>query len=426
MSIQDATIFTTVRSGPVFKIQWEDEFRDRTFQAGYVRVMCLIGAVWFIYDFGSTCFSCADAGDRAGGSGVWILLTYILEPITGGILVVIAILHSRSKYRKLCVQNHETMRGSISILAYLTFTSIDLVLELRRARFQDPSNPHVLFEISFQNGGFPIRRCNDSDPVASWLRNKDYGSVGCSNLLLDGNTYGTLLLVCITPMILRMQPRSAVWIVLINSATFFSACLVVGTGFSAFVVPLLVQCATGLTTAYFCSLNERRSRAKFAIDKGIEFAARRNGDLLHTLIPRDVASRCQDADSRMLAADIPRVVIMFCTLQAQPEMQERFSEGVFGLMNDLFSDFDDEVKAARMFKYQHVGGPRPRPPARPLLARSRRPADPHAGRVAFGGDRGPGRPGPGRAGGSAASLARPARPVCSRRARPPRGGRALP
>ena len=56
-----------------------------------------------------------------------------------------------------------------------------------------------------------------------------------------------------------------------------------------------------------------------------------------------------------MAAEVPRVTIMFCSLERDDELRAAFSEREFELLDALFADFDDAVLARGMFKYQHVG-----------------------------------------------------------------------
>jgi hypothetical protein len=54
----------------------------------------------------------------------------------------------------------------------------------------------------------------------------------------------------------------------------------------------------------------------------------------------------------MHAAMIPHCTVVFCMLQNATELQDKFSEEIFQLLNLMFCEFDDAVNRHGMFKYQ--------------------------------------------------------------------------
>jgi hypothetical protein len=299
----------------------------------------------------------------------------------------VSILVGRPSLRNVLSRHYDLLCVCVILAAYTALIFPSLVLELRRSQFQNPDQPHVHWSIAYPPSSLlPIRICNDSDPIRSWSNSSDQSPVGCSNSLLSGSFFGTMLMGTLSPMIFRTSSRAALAACLLLSLLLLAACIATGTQPAAFGFPVAVQLATGALAAFFCYRGDRRSRSEFAVDKGLRYAAEQNGNLLFTLIPRDVVAHCRASDGPgMVGRTLPHVTLMFCALERHAEMQAGFSERDFHLLNALFVEFDDAVRAHGMYKYQHVGMHPicPPPPslilptsAPPKPARRSRPAPP--------------------------------------------------
>eukprot|EP00292_Cryptomonas_paramecium_P022303 CAMPEP_0113699540 /NCGR_PEP_ID=MMETSP0038_2-20120614/23388_1 /TAXON_ID=2898 /ORGANISM="Cryptomonas paramecium" /LENGTH=164 /DNA_ID=CAMNT_0000622957 /DNA_START=590 /DNA_END=1080 /DNA_ORIENTATION=- /assembly_acc=CAM_ASM_000170 len=90
--------------------------------------------------------------------------------------------------------------------------------------------------------------------------------------------------------------------------------------------------------------------------KEAKFAAERNRNLLHTLIPKDVLPRlaAHSGDS-MLGTTIPHCTVMFCSLVFETDVAPPFSPEMFAFLHEVVSTLDRAVERSGMFKYQHVG-----------------------------------------------------------------------
>ena len=360
-----------------FQNEWEHEFLENFVQPSMIRATCIMGSFWFFYDFSISCGRCSQQADGTGGNSSWVLLTYILDPITGSALLIVAALASMPSLRPFFVRYYNSICIFVVVSSYISLLFPSYMLEERRSRFQSFDTPYSIWNISY-SGPLPVRTCNDTDPSLTWSTNSDQSPVGCSNLLLSGNYFGTMLLGTISPMIFRMCPRAAAILVLLLCSIFLGACISIGTRPTVFAVILLAQLAAGALGTWFCLLGDLHARVEFAVNKGLRYATEQNGNLLYTLIPQGVVAQCQGAAAAGASADmvgktLPRVTIMFCALEGHAEMQAAFTEREFDELNAVFSDFDAAVKEHGMFKYQHVGAPA-YPPARPpavlLIART--------------------------------------------------------
>lgn len=281
----------------------------------------------------------------------------------GTLLFLIAVISSIHRLRRTLSLRYNSMCVCVILSAYITLLFPAYILEIRRSLFQNPADPRIQWNISYLQG-FPTRICNDSDPISSWSNNSDQSPIGCNNLLLSGNYYGTIFLAQLSPMVFRMRARPALLLCLLLSSVYLAACLSLGIRPHIFAFPLLGQLATGALAAFFCLVGDARAREEFAADKGLRYAAEQNGNLLYTLIPAGVVARCQGKGAgEMVGSEIPRVTIMFCAFEQHAEMQAAFSEREFDQLNAAFSDFDAAVAAHGMFKYQHVGACRPHHPS---------------------------------------------------------------
>ena len=131
---------------------------------------------------------------------------------------------------------------------------------------------------------------------------------------------------------------------------------------SMFAPAVTFQLGSGLAAACLCHFQRTRAKAQYAVSRSIRLLSAQNRNLLHTLIPADVAARlAAHPPGEMLEASMEHVILMFCSIAPRPADPDAFA-----LLHRVFSDFDAAVAAAGMFKYQV----RPRAMHAPRLMRS--------------------------------------------------------
>jgi class 3 adenylate cyclase len=339
---------------------YREQFALYTYQPRTIRSVSLIGVVWFFYEFLNTCFTCSKGEDGAGGSGLWILGTWLVEPIVGAGLLGVAIVFSLKQLQIFCQRNYNIICVIVLVAIYLAVILPRAMLEIRLSIFQQltvtQKYDHIHWEIDASNFP-PIRKCNDTNPLLSWTNHTDQSTVGCNSIALSGSVFSFLLLVTLLPTILHMSWGSSLIASISNSFLYLVALILTGTRGSAMISAVVFQLVSGLFASYFCAVRRRIAWAEFLVERSIERASERNGNLLYTLIPRNVMARlASHHGSDMLGRAIPHCTIMFCALEQEEDLQAAFTVDVFELLCSLFADFDDAVKRSGMFKYQHVGG----------------------------------------------------------------------
>ena len=197
---------------------------------------------------------------------MWITVTYIPEGIAVVSMFFIANMICISKFRNILMYNYNTLCSWIVTCAYMTLVFPGFMLEIRRSHFQQPEFSYVHWKTEYV-GVWPLRFCNDTDPVLSWANHSDQLSVTCSNRLLDGNYFGTIILVNILPLILGMKTTWAIALSFLNLTLLVSACIFIGTSPSVFAFPAAIQFASGLSASYFCHLSNLNAMEEFAILK---------------------------------------------------------------------------------------------------------------------------------------------------------------
>jgi hypothetical protein len=362
---------------PEFHCEWECEYVSRAFDTSIFRVASLFMGIYFCYDFIKNIFF-PELSDGTGGNSEWVVATWIPELMSGIFCCSSAI--------ALCgemifFQNHYHFMCIISIsLVYINFVWSQLFIEIRRARFQRKGFEQIHWSIEFSQF-LPVRTCNDSDPVKTWTdtSNLDVGmSIGCEIRTLSGTLFPIYVFLSLSPVIFRMKPRAAALLACFKAVCFAIATLAVGGRGLSVATGVLFQLAAGLGAAHFCWVQETAARRQFALSKAIRAAGGRSRDLLHTLIPQNVAERVVLADRAVAGGDgggggggggradetmvgrlVPMCTIMFCAVDGGEALHDAFSEDVFALLHDLFSGFDAAVHHHGLFKYQHVQVPRP-------------------------------------------------------------------
>ena len=238
-------------STPGFKAEWKQEFVLHTCNPSILRVACWMGFVLSTYIVVTKYFECRTQTECwAKGNRLWFLAPYAPDAVFIVGTFTIATMISISSYRKKLMHYYEGLCSWFVVCLYTTTVFPSFMLEIRRSRFQQPGYVHWKIEHS---GVWPVRVCNDTDPVLSWAKNYDQLSVGCSNSLLDGNVFGTMI--------------RAVALSLLLLALLVSAFLVIGTSVSVFAAAAGVQLACGLSAAYFCLLCDQDAREDFVVLK---------------------------------------------------------------------------------------------------------------------------------------------------------------
>ena len=333
---------------PHFQNAWTDEFIKQTYETTSLRIFCFLIGTICVFDLMSP-------SDGTGGDFEWVLLTNL--PSIVAIITFISIFLSTiptSNFRNVVMKKYDVI-CSLAIVAASVYTVCPkVVIEIRRSLFQSLLQNTTRWLIDY-SGTMPIRKCNDSNPVVSWSNPSVLSSSTCSNLLLDGGLVGKVMLVNIFPFLLHLNAKSALSITCFSLVLLLVAFVVVGTSLAIFLPIALLIFISGLFTIYFCHIAERNAREKFAIEKGLKFAAEENSHLLHTLIPEAMLARIRQGNGLIEAKEIQHVTIMFFTLARHEELLESFSEAEFLLLNAVFNDFDIAVEEHGMFKYQHVG-----------------------------------------------------------------------
>ena len=284
------------------------------------------------------------------------------------------------KYRKFCSEWFQEICAFTIMLTYLSFVWIQVWTEIRRSLFQRAGYEYIIWGIAF-SGSYPVRTCNDTNPVITFTRldPQDSGmSIGCANRVLSPAVVPMYILGTFCPILFRLKYRTALALAILMTLILAVGLMVVGTRSYIAISAVAFQLAAGLISAHFCAVQSAASYTQFMQVKGTREASKRSKDVLHTILPRNVAERLDSLPGGgaggMVGAAVPACAVMFCTLDKAGRMQDAFSERVFALLDGLFADFDAAVERFGMYKYQHVGA-RPRPCPPPLTAaceRSRR------------------------------------------------------
>jgi hypothetical protein len=340
---------------PLFQPEWENEFQQTDFQPRPILATCSVAALFYTASFFYGYFKPAHLRS-AGGNNDWIALTWVPHLFTGVLSGIIACLIYHGSFRKFFVRYYNSVCIFLIVLFYTSTVWFNLIREIRRSKFESSNTPQIVWGIDFSSP-LPIRTCNDTDPVGTWQSWPLVGTaVGCNNLILSGNVFAFYALINILPAFFRVRPLTAVLTTVANSLVLVAAVLAVGTRSWVLFTATLFQLAAGLSAAYMCRIRRQLARGQFAIAMGTRNAARKNRELLHTLIPENVLGRLASHEGgAMLGTTIRECTIMFCSLEPQAELQAGgFSEELFDFLHAVFSAFDEAVGHFGMFKYQHV------------------------------------------------------------------------
>ena len=299
-----------------------EAFLEYTYQPSSIRFMCLIGAIWFLYDFSSTCFGCSFAEDGAGGSGAWVLGTWVAEAIAGLTLLTTVALLSTRRCMHFCRKNYNSICSMVLVVSYFCMIFPPVMIELRRSRFQSFAASHqwdhVHWTIDYSQIP-PTRTCNNSQPLLSWQNHTDQTDVGCNSAVLSGSIYNFLLLVTLLPTAFKMTWRACFSVTCANTLLYLAALLSTGSYGVRVAAAVAFQFVAGFCAAGFCAVGRRTLRDEFAVERSIERAQERSASLLYTLIPRNVMARLAAHDpARMLGCAVPHCTILFCAFEQVP------------------------------------------------------------------------------------------------------------
>ena len=344
------------KTTPTFQKAWNEEFVYQGFDPVWIRAFCFVISCFLLFQVISTCFECDPPTDGAGGGVLWVIAAKIPNVIA---IIVLALVFASSmitsKLRGRFIHNYDSICGLAIVSASAHSVCSSLLLEIRRSRFQSPYINTTIWQIDY-SGTIPHRTCQDSNAVMSWTLTSTSGqSLTCNNLLLGGDIVGYMMVATALPRIFRMKAVSAIVISFLHLTLLVVSFLLIGTEPAEFIPTVLLILISGIITAYFCHLGVRDAKEKFAVEKGLKFAAEHSSNLLYTLIPRTVLTRRHSVDLGMVCGEIQHITIMFFTLERHEELMMHFSEEEFRLLDALFSDFDQAVERRGMFKYQHVG-----------------------------------------------------------------------
>lgn len=181
-------------------------------------------------------------------------------------------------------------------------------------------------------------------------------SVGCNNLVLGGDLSFHILLNQLPPLY-NMKPSWAAKTTFINLLVLLTAIILGGTRSLLLILSVVVEhLATGLSSVYLCHLVQQQARQQFLVSREIQNLSHRNRELLYTFIPKNIMTKLDEhKDAReLLAATVPDVIVMFCSLEPRNIINQCLSDETFNLLDDVFSAMDRAVDASGMYKYQHV------------------------------------------------------------------------
>ena len=338
----------------MFRPEWEDEFQRSQFQTRTFRAACCIGAMFFTFLF---MMQLSAGTDGEGGSDIWFLMTWIPNLICGVMYGIMATLFSLQSCRTACIRNYDVICAVTIVMSYISCVLTYLLVEVRRVMFQNAEFSHIVWGVDYSQH-WPRRTCNDTDPAKTWLNPPDQSinSNGCNNLILSGGAYSLYIQLNLLPLIYKLRSSTATWVTIANSAILACSVLSVGTNSWSLFTSISCQLAAGVLGAHLCHRRDGQARRQFAVAKGIRQAAEQSGNLLYTLIPQNVVERLTvHKDGDMLGRTIDHATVMFCSLEPQGKLQAGFSEDIFDLLHNVFSEFDGAVQRHGMFKYQHVG-----------------------------------------------------------------------
>jgi class 3 adenylate cyclase len=344
--VQDKVLTST------FDETWSEEFMEKESQLQATGICCMIVSCFFLV---------VGTRNNLAFDHPWKPVAFWSDLLFGAILLVFASLLTFKIFRPFATEYFNVMACGIVSITYMSQMLPHIVAEVHRSQ-SDNFLYSVQLKIDY-TGSWPVRSCNDTDPVETWTSLAMRSPIiSCSNSLFSGDILSQFLSFFIVPFLCQMHHRVAIYLTIALGIIFTVACLLLGSGWGM-VFPLAAQLAVGLVTIQYCHVRLKLAKQSFAIVKRTQLTAERNRALIHTFIPKNVLlklalhpevqeDRKPDA---MLSASIPYCTVMFCCLEPQQDLQAAPTEDFVHLMNTIFSKFDEQVERFGMFKYQHVG-----------------------------------------------------------------------
>jgi hypothetical protein len=257
-----------------------------------------IGSSFFMFQFAMQMLAGADG--EAGGE-LWFFATWSPQLICGLMYALTAILLSVSACRPFCMRHYDAICAATVVASCAACVTTYVLVEARRALFQNPDFPHITWGVDFRHA-LPRRTCSDADPARTWSHPPAHSinSNGCNNLVLSGGAFCFYVHLSLLPLVYRLRAGTAAAVAAANAAVLAAAVAAVGSATWALASALACQLAAGGLAAHLCRRRAQLARRQFAVNKWIRRAAEQSGNLLYTLVPRNVVERID----RLVAPDI--------------------------------------------------------------------------------------------------------------------------
>ena len=258
--------------------------------------------------------------DGEAGGDTWILLTWTPQLLCGLMYVATAVLFSLPSRRLFCMRHYDALCATTIVFSCAACVATYVLVETRRARFQSPDYPNIRWGIDY-SAVWPRRTCADADPAHTWAHppRDSINSNGCNNLVLSGGAFSLYVHLNLLPLIYRLRAGTAARVAAANGAVLAAAVAAVGSAAWTLASALACLLAAGGLAAHLCRRRAAAARRQFAVDKGVRRAAEQSGNLLYTLIPRNVVERLAAAGPAggMLGHELQHATVMFCSLEPQ-------------------------------------------------------------------------------------------------------------
>ena len=315
-----------VNSIATFRDEWEEEFQKSQFKRRTIRAASCIGSVFFLFQFAVQMLV---GSDGEAGNDTWFFATWSPQLICGLMYALTAAAFSIDACRPFCMRHYDLICATTVVASCAGCAATYVLVEARRALFQNPDFPHIHWGIDYSSG-WPRRTCADADPARTWSFPPEHSinSNGCNNLVLSGGAFCLYVHLNLLPLIYRLRASTAARVTAANAAVLSAAVAAVGSAGWALASALACQLAAGGLAAPLCRRRAALARRQFAVDKGIRRASERSESLLYTLIPRNVVDRLASwrpaRGGEMLGRDLPCATVMFwCARETRKLLRAR-------------------------------------------------------------------------------------------------------
>jgi class 3 adenylate cyclase len=329
------------------KKDFTDEENMYTFQAS--ALICLVGGIFFSF---------VGMRDHLSHDHPLKSVVFWLDQFYGSVFVAFAVVLALKITRPLASKWFDVILVFLIASNYSCQMFPHIVDEFYHS-LTDNGVSSVQLKINY-SGSWPVRKCNDSDPLETWTSLAMRSPfISCNNSLFSGDVLSKLISISFsTPLLLQFDHKTATYLTIVLGVMFTVAGILLGSGWGV-AFPLTVQLAMGMVAIHCCYVRVNLAKQSFLIVKRTQLTAERNRALIHTFIPQNVLQRLTVQEGpepdAMLSSSIPYCTVMFCCLEPQEELQVTPTENFVRLMNSIFSQFDEQVEQYGMFKYQHVG-----------------------------------------------------------------------